>query len=62
MEGIKMMQVLTYKQIVKAISEAKTEEELEKAMWDIDRSFEHEKITWNDHETLYAIASRLYRA
>lgn len=56
-----MMQVLTYKQIVKAISEAKTEEELERVMWDIDRSFEHEKITWNDHETLYTIASRLYR-
>lgn len=56
-----MIQIMTYKQLIKLISEAETNEDVEKAWWNIDRAFEHEKITWNDHEILYTIASKLYK-
>ena len=51
--------IKTFKQLVKEIAEIKTEEERLTVYVDIDNSFQHEKITWDDHQILYTLAFRV---
>lgn len=51
--------IKTFKQLVKAIAEIKTEEDRLIVYGDIDNSFQHGKITWNDHQILYTLAFRV---
>lgn len=51
-----MRKILTFKQIVKEIAQIKTTEDLNNVFFDIDNAFQADKITWDDHETLYTIA------
>lgn len=50
---------MSYKKLVEAIANMKTEEDRLEVWGQINRSFEKEKITWKDHETLYDLASRI---
>lgn len=47
---------MTYKQLVNAIGDLDQANIVNKLLGEINYSFEHEKITWKDHETLYKIA------
>jgi hypothetical protein len=53
---------LTYKQLVKGIRDMNGEDEFNILCSCLDRSFEAEKITWEDHETLYDIACWAYKS
>lgn len=52
----------TYKQLVKAISNVQTWDGICEVEGEIDFSYQHEKITWEDNETLYRICSALSHA
>ena len=54
--------VLTFKQLVKLFSEVETEEDFNNACWEIDNSFQHNKINWNDHQLLYRLAKPISKA
>ena len=56
-----MTQYKTFKQLVGQLSEIKTKEDLWALCGEIDRSYQHEKITWNDHETLYKIINNVVK-
>ena len=49
----------TFKQLVQAISEIRTENDRLAVCGEINKSFEHDKITWKDHEMLYGLACRI---
>ena len=51
--------VKTFKQLVVLISRISTEDDRSYALGEIDRSFEREKISWNDHEMLYQLACKV---
>ena len=53
---------LTFKQLVKLFSEANTEEDFWKAASEIDKSFQADKINWNDHQMLYRLSDRIGKA
>lgn len=44
-----------FKKIVKQIAEIETRVEFDEACGAIDRAYDREKITWDDHETLYSL-------
>lgn len=44
---------LTFKELIKLFSEIETEDDFNRACGEIDNSFQHEKISWGDHELLY---------
>lgn len=44
-----------FKKIVQMIATIETVSEFDEACGAIDRAFDREKITWNDHETLYSL-------
>lgn len=46
---------MTFKKLVKAISECKNEEHLWEIRGRIDRAFSADKINWNDHVILFNI-------
>jgi len=51
-----------YKNLVKKLIAAHTEEELNEVLYGpdgVDRSFEKDKISWEDHEDLFKLAERL---
>lgn len=50
---------LSFKQLVKLFSEVITREDYDKAVSEIDQSFQNNKITWNDHELLYNLSDRI---
>lgn len=50
---------MTFKQLVAAIAEIRSEEKRLEVFGEIDRSFCRDKITFKDHEILYDIASRV---
>ena len=52
-------QAKSFKQLVKVISEINSEDSFNAACGDIDRSFQAEKITWDDHELLYKLVSKV---
>lgn len=45
-----------FKKIVKAIAAIKTENDRDDCYWQIDRAFEEERISFEDHELLYGLA------
>ncbi len=47
---------MTFKQIIKAISEGTSKDELYGL---INRAFDKDRITWADHEMLYRLVDRL---
>lgn len=51
--------VKTFKQLVVLISRISTEDDRSYALGELDRSFEREKISWNDHEMLYQLACKV---
>lgn len=44
-----------FKKLVKMIAEIETTVEFDEACGAIDRAFDREKISWDDHETLYTL-------
>ena len=48
-----------FKKLVKAIAAIKTENDMDDCWAQIDRAFEEEKISWDDHETLYNLTSMI---
>ena len=50
-----MGKALSYKQIVGCIAAITTKEDYNKVCGMIDFSFQKEKISWKDHEVLYAV-------
>lgn len=56
-----MTQYKTYKQLVEQLSEIKTTEDLWNLCGEIDRSYQHEKITYKDNETLYKIINNVIK-
>ena len=53
---------LTFKELVKLFSEVETEDDFNRACGEIDNSFQHEKISWNDHQLLYRLAKPISKA
>lgn len=51
-------QYKTFKQLVKQLSEVKTTEDLWAFYGEVDMSYQHEKITYQDNEVLYHIPVR----
>jgi len=51
-------QFKTFKQLVKQLSEVKTTEDLWAFYGEVDMSYQHEKITYQDNEMLYHIPVR----
>ena len=51
----------TLKQLVALLAEIKNEDDAGVAGGEINWSFESEKITWQDHEMLYKILSKIYQ-
>ncbi len=49
----------TFKQLVQLMSEANSEDDALNAAGQIDVSFQHDKINWNDHQMLYALVSKV---
>ena len=49
----------TFKQLVDTIASISSKEDFNRACGEIDDSFQHDKITWNDHELLYKLISKL---
>lgn len=47
----------TFKQLVVELSNVKTTEDLYTFCHDIDMSYQHDKITYQDNETLYRIVN-----
>lgn len=48
-----------FKKLVKAIAAIKTEDDRNSCFTQIDRAFDMEKISWEDHEMLYNLASMI---
>ena len=51
----------TFKQLVSQLAEVRTREDLWTLCGDIDRSYQHEKITYKDNETLYQIINHVVK-
>lgn len=58
----KMSKIGYYKDIVNQISIAKTAEDFEIQRYNLKYGFEHEIISWDDYETLYALNDRMEMA
>lgn len=48
-----------FKKIVKSIAAIKTENDRDECYWQIDRAFEEERISFEDHELLYGLAGMI---
>ena len=44
-----------FKKLIKMIAAIETNVEFDEACGAIDRAFDREKISWDDHETLYSL-------
>lgn len=51
---------LSFKSLVEELNKINSVESANEVMGEIDNSFQAEKISWKDYETLYDIASKLY--
>lgn len=56
-----MRQYKTFKQLISQLAEVRTKEELWALCGEIDGSYQHEKITWQDNETLYQIINHVVK-
>lgn len=52
---------LSFKGLVEELNKINSVDSANEVMGEIDNSFQAEKISWKDHETLYDIASKLYK-
>lgn len=50
-----MRPIKTFKQLVKAIAQIETDDDLNNVYFDIENAFQADKISWDDHENLYTI-------
>lgn len=48
-----------FKKLVRRISEIKSKAEFDEACSEVDNAFQHEKITWSDHEILFEILGKI---
>lgn len=48
-----------FKKIVAAIAEINTREDVDNVLGMIDTAFQHEKISWKDHEVLFGIVGKI---
>ena len=51
----------TFKQLVQQLAAVRTKADLYKFCFDIDMSYQHDKITYNDNETLYTIVNNVVK-
>jgi hypothetical protein len=51
-----------FKKLVYEIAAIKTEGDRNECFAEIDKAFDNNKITWNDHETLYNLAAAVVAA
>ena len=51
-----------FKKLVYKIAAIKTEGDRNECFAEIDKAFDNDKITWNDHETLYSLAAAVVTA
>ena len=49
----------SFKQLVVELSNVKTKEDLNRFCFQIDMSYQHDKITFQDNETLYRIVNNV---
>lgn len=49
----------TFKQLVVELSNVRTKEDLNRFCFQIDMSYQHDKITYQDNETLYRIVNNV---
>ena len=49
----------TFKQLVYELSNVRTKEDLNRFCFQIDMSYQHDKITYQDNETLYRIVNNV---
>lgn len=49
----------TFKQLVVELSNVRTKEDLNAFCADVDMSYQHDKITYQDNETLYRIVNHV---
>lgn len=55
-----MKNTKNYKQLTAMIAEVKTSRAANETGAEIDKSFSADVITWNDHETLWALLGRIW--
>lgn len=48
-----------FKKFVKRIASLNTREQADSLWFEIDIAYQHEKITWDDHQTLFKIINKL---
>ena len=48
-----------YKKIIQMLIEARTHEDINKITAEIDRAFQHDKLTWKDNEQLYDLVAKI---
>ena len=53
------MKPMSFKQICEMISDVTTFEQVQEVYWQIDFSFQKEKINWKEHEILYHITDKI---
>lgn len=51
-----------FKKLVYKIAAIKTEGDRNECFAEIDKAFDSDKISWNDHETLYSLAAAVVAA
>lgn len=51
----------TFKQLVTALADVKTKEELHHFCYEVDMSYQHDKITYNDNEIIYKIINNVVK-
>lgn len=51
----------TFKQLVVELSNVRTKEDLYQFCCDVDMSYQHDKITYQDNETLYRIVNNVVK-
>ena len=54
-----MAQAKTFKALVTALAMAETKDEADAVLADVSYSYQHDKITYNDNELLYALGSKV---
>lgn len=56
-----MERVLTFKQLVVLLSKVRCKEDLNNFCFQVDMSYQHEKISYKDNDTLYYIANNVVK-
>lgn len=56
-----MRQYKTFKQLIIQLAEVQIKEDLYNLMGEVDMSYQHEKITYKDQETIYKIINNIVK-